>query len=302
MNNLFRRFTDFVLKSPLQSMGVAFLVAYIPYLGVISVIIASFVTLRKGALDGGLVFIAATLPAILSYFVSHVEPAEAELVLVVLGIIIASNLIIWLFSVLLRRYGSWSLIFEYAILLAIVTIGLIYLVDSNIHEWWTKWLTYYFNRMQTASSGNLTPGNEKVFVNALSTYATGLMAASVLLSAIMQLVAARWWQGIIFNPGGLRKELYEIRLSYIAGVLFLVFFWLAISNNEIAINIMPVIYFMFCLAGLSLIHCLVTSMKYSWVWLAIVYIFIVISFPKSIILISVFGLLDVALNFRKRFA
>jgi hypothetical protein len=301
MNNFFRRFTDFILKNPLSAMGVTFVVAYIPYLGSVSVIIASFVTLRKGAMEGALVFIAATVPAVLAYFgSSNIEPNDAELAMVVLSIIIVSNLIIWLFSLLLRRYGSWSLIFEYAILLAVVLIGLLYLLDPNIHAWWVKWLTYYFSRIGTAGAENLTPANEKVIVEALSTYATGLMTASILLNAVVQLVVARWWQGIMFNPGGLRQELYEIRLSYVAGAIFLVFFGLAMSGNEIAVNIMPVIYFVFCLAGLSLTHCLVAPLKYSWVWIAVIYIFIVISFPKSVILVSLFGLLDVALNFRKR--
>ena len=56
----------------------------------------------------------------------------------------------------------------------------------------------------------------------------------------------------IYNPGSLRKELHRIRLSQLAGLLFLISMVFSYLGNSVVLDIMPVLYMLFCAAGLSL--------------------------------------------------
>jgi len=303
--SILRRVTDFILQNRLQAMAVAFIIAYIPLVGSISILIAGLVTLRKGAIEGALVFCAATAPVLLGYFTTTSLSAEqVTIALMTVGIIITGNILVWLFAVLLRRYNNWSLLLNFSLVLAFVIILLVHLIYPDIQQWWGIQLTSYLTKATTALGNGLPEADIKMqlqVINSIKHWATGLIAGSLVLNALLQLGLARWWQATLFNPGELRKELYAIRLNYTLGGLFILillasFFW----HNAIIIDIKPVFYGLFCVAGLSLVHCLLASAKYSWFWLVLVYVAMLLLLPGSAMILALIALLDVLINFRQR--
>ena len=140
-------------------------------------------------------------------------------------------------------------------------------------------------------------------INLTKQYATGLMTAAVLFNALLQLAVARWWQSVLFSPGLLRKELHNIRLSQLAGVLFVASVAISYLGNSVISDIMPVLYALFATAGLSLIHYLFGLMKSPtvWFWLAFMYVTLIFSMPVSLMIVAVLGLSDIWLNIRNRF-
>lgn len=305
---ILRRFTDFILQGRVQAMGVAFVCAYIPYIGSVSILIAGLVTLRKGALDGILVFAAATLPYILHYFMgSAASETITGFANVALAALMISNLLMWLFAVMLRRYSNWGIILDLSAVLGIVFVLIVHLINPDIQQWWADQLTGYFNKtaeMVTSFDKNkvavLSEAQAQV-VTALKVYATGLVVASVMLNVLLQLGIARWWQAVMFNPGGLRQELYQIRLSHVLGGLFILCAGLSYGLGGSASDMMPVLYGVFCVAGLSLLHNVFSHTKGGLFWIGLVYILGIVLFPISIGVISLIALLDIGLNFRKRF-
>lgn len=303
-----RRFTDFVLQSRVQAMAVAFLTAFIPVIGSISALIATLVTLRKGAVEGALVFIAATLPYILTYFASS-NPSEL-LAFGMLGMMIAGNVVTWFFAVLLRQYSNWNITLEIAALVGLISIALLHLIYPNIQSWWAAQLGAYFTKtaetlaaMGPTGESHMLPKDAQLQIIATAKrYATGFVVASVLFNALLQLAMGRWWQAVMFNPGGLRVELHQIRLSHLSGIIFLIGMMLAYWGNEIALDVMPILYGVFFIAGLSLLHYLIGAIrKNNWLWLIAAYAGIIWLFPLSFILISIIALLDTWADFRKRF-
>src|SRR3990167_7335999 len=144
---LLRRLTDFVLQSRLKAMGVAFLFSFIPLIGgSISILIAALVTLRKGAFEGTFVLGAAILPYLFSY-AAYGASEEAELVFIATSVIVAINVLTWLYALVLRRYSNWSLVIEGAALSGIMIVAVIYLAYHNIQNWWVAELTHYLNKM-----------------------------------------------------------------------------------------------------------------------------------------------------------
>jgi len=304
---LLRRFTDFVLQSRLHAMGMAFALSLVPLFGAsLGILVAGLVTLRKGAFEGTLVLCATIAPYLLSYALSS-APAQPQMMMIATATIVAINIVTWLLALVLRRYGNWSLVIEVAILTGIVLICAIHLVFPDVQDWWGSQLSAYLKKtasllQQLAPEGVADEEQiEAGMIANIKQYITGFVMASIIFNALLQLVVARWWQAVIFNPGGLRKELYQIRLGYVSAAVFVAVLALAYGDNAIGLDMMPVMVTAFCAAGLSLIHTVLASRKTGWFLLVLVYLGVLFVFPVGIMLVAIAGLLDSFFNLRLRF-
>ena len=302
---MLRRFTDYILQGRPQAMGVAFVCAFVPIIGSISILIAAFITLRKGIFEGALVTCAATIPYLLGY-IGETSASHASLAVVALTIVVASNLLTWFFALLLGKYGNWNVVLEVAALLGICFVVIVHISYPEIQNWWAAQITSYFNKstsffgILSTESDVPTKEAQAMIVGQVKQYATGLFAASVLFNVLLQLMIARWWQGVIYNPGGLRKELYQVRLSFILALTFVIGLVMAYRGNGLSLDALPVLYAVFCLAGLSLMHRLFTSVKMGWLGLLLVYVGLVVRFFPVSAFIVVIGLLDSLANIRDK--
>jgi hypothetical protein len=214
----------------------------------------------------------------------------------------------WAFAVMLRRKTSLSLILQIAALVGVLVISIVHLAYPSVVEWWGNQLNSYYHQAQAMAGvlKNSVPSSRNLqleAINATKHYATGLMVTAVLFNALFQLIVARWWQAIIYKPGSLHKELQGIRLSQLAGILFVVSLIFSYLGNSVISDIMPVLYVLFGVAGLSLVHYLfgLTNTPMGWFWLSVLYLTLIFTFPTSLVVISMLGLLDIWLDARKRF-
>lgn len=306
---LLRRFADFLLRNRLHSMGVAFVCGFTPLFGLMSILIAALITLVKGVAEGVLITLFATLGAVAWYVLYPVDnPSGVMLSTASIIVIIAiGNGLAWGFALVLRKYSNWSLVLQLAALLCLIVIAAVHLFHPNIQEWWQETLTNYIvNAIRMAGQltdvGDVQPGKAQIaeVVAAFKPYATGAAIAILVFNALLALLLARWWQAAAFNPGGLRKELYKIRLSYAAGVLFLIgfvgtWFW----SNNLLVDMMPILYLTFGLAGLSVIHSVIGSSKISWFLLGLIYLATLLA-PQCLVLVSMVGFMDIWVDLRER--
>jgi len=300
---LLRRFSDFILRDSLRAIGVALICTFIPLIGTLSVLIAGLVTLRKGAIQGALVFLAATLPLLLMYTTSskHMD----EMAMIVLGVILVSNVLTWILAVMLRHYSNWNMTLEYSAFVALAAIIAIHVCYPNIQLWWETQLHHFLDKVVAAlpatQDTDIAPKEISAQLVAMGKrYANGFVFAAVLGNAWLQLILARWWQAILFNPGGLRAELSQIRLSRLLGIIFVVLLALAAWGNTVAFDCMPVLYVTFFAAGLSLLHSGIAMLRASWIWLLLMYAGIIWLFPMSIVGIAFIALIDTGIDIRKQ--
>lgn len=298
-----RRFTSYILQSRLHAVLVAFVTAIAPIIGSISIVIAALVTLRKGSRDGAVVVIAATLGAVLQYVV-YPASNESGMAAAVILVLIASNVLTWLLAVVLRRYSYWNLTLEVAALVGIAAVIVIHLIYPNVQDWWQTQLTAYLSKatsaMDAVKPDAQTNAAQIELVGLMKQYATGLVIASIIFNALLQLLIARWWQAVMFNPGELRKELHQVRLSYAAGASLLLGFALSYGHVEIAMDVMPILLMTFFIAGLSLLHYLVARLDIGWALLILIYMAVIWLFPVSIVIVSFIALMDTTVNIRQR--
>ncbi len=303
---LLRRFTDFILRSRVSAMSVAFLLSFVPLIGAsVSILVAALVTLRKGAVEGSLVLGASIAPYLLAYVVA--PQTDDQFIFIATGAIIAINVLTWLLSVVLRRFANWSWVVEIATYVGIVLVCVIHLIYPDLSAWWSTQLTAYFNKT-AVMVGQLVPdgasSTEAVSAEMIANvkrFVTGFLVASIVFNALLQLVLARWWQSVIFNPGALQRELHQVRLSYISVAMFVLVSILAYLENALGLDLLPVLITAFGMSGMSLIHRLVLSNRAAWFWLTLIYISILLMFPLGLMLVAMVGVFDSLLDLRKKF-
>ncbi|HEU5280390.1 MAG TPA: hypothetical protein VFU82_00170 [Gammaproteobacteria bacterium] len=304
-----QRLTHYLFKNPWQALAVVFVTTFVPVIGVFGILFAALVTLRKGALAGLALMLAATLPYLGSlYFTEHHEAAIPFMVWAAVGVAMVSNVLTYGSAVMLQRQAGWGTILQSVALLGVLLISVVHLAYPNVSEWWLSTLTTYYTEATAAVSGVVSgaaaPSDVQLdTLNVSKYYATGMMVAAVLLNAIMQLIVARWWQSAVFQPGILRRELHAIRLSKLASVLFLLSLGLSYWGNSVVLDIMPVLYILFSAAGLSVIHYMLSLVQASarLFWLSLVYVILILALPTSLVLLAMVALLDTWFDIRTRF-
>lgn len=328
-----QRFTDYILRHRWQAIALTFLSTLVStylgklmpnapvllgllgvlvavFLGIFGILIATLVTLVKGVVEGAIFALAATLPYLISVYVpvNNAVVTPSVMLWIGVGVAVLSNVLTWVFAVMLRRHTGFSLIIQIAALLGVLAISVIHLVYPGIADWWGSQLQFlqaFYAQASTAMKTTAAPGHEVGMeaINVAKQFATGVIVAAILCNALLQLIVARWWQAILFKPGSLRRELHGIRLSQLAGVLFFISLVLSYLGNSVILDIMPVLYMLFGAAGLSLIHYLFGLMHSPtvWFWLSVFYLTLIFSWPFSVVLVAMLGWLDIWLDVRKRF-
>jgi hypothetical protein len=301
-----RRFSTFLLQQPLQGLLLTLCVSFVPLIGMIGIVFAAFVTLCKNIVEGAWFTLVATISLALSiYCFTKVPPETTPIILwVAIAAAVACNVLTYVFAVMLRKQASMSVILQVATLIGVLFISVVHLVYPGIADWWGMQLQPIAEHAQ-AMVQNAAPGSEARIqaININKYYVTGAVVATLLLQAVLQCIVARWWQAIVYKPGLLQYELHRIRLSQLAGILFILSLFLAYWGNPVVLDIIPVLYTLFAAAGLSVIHYFfkIVPSKTSWFWLSLMYLIIFFSLSTSCLLLAMIALLDIWLDLRKRF-
>jgi hypothetical protein len=192
---------EFIMRGRVQAATAALLGAFVPFVSPGTV---ALVSLRRGGLDGFYVIAWAMLPVIVMTVVNPETLPVAFYSLCVLVAVVGGSLV-------LRSQSAWSVSVLGLVVLS-ATSGFVFAV--TFPEFNTQ-LVAEFNRIQEEAQAQLQTGRtgavEKVPMTTI--LIAGLMAALVAFNAVLALVIGRWWQAMLYNPGGFREEFHEFRLS-----------------------------------------------------------------------------------------
>ncbi len=286
---------EFFLRSRWQTFIIALLIAFIPLLASFAVIIMALVTLRKGWQEGFWILLATIIPALVVFFTTQTD-------LVLVGSTIASNILVWLLAGVLHTKVSWAAVLNVATVVGVIVVIVIHVLYPDIAQWWQHNLLQYSQEAKTLLTSlnenkTLTPE----LVNQIASVATGIQISVLIGLNLLSLVFARWWQAILFNPEQLRPELHNIRIAPSLGIILLLVLLLAgLTQQAIAIDVIPVMLLPFIVAALSLIHYWVFGKKTAIMILSLFYIMTILLFPYVIVLLIILGMVDSGINLRAR--
>ena len=140
-------------------------------------------------------------------------------------------------------------------------------------------------------------------VTSLAPHMTGMMVAAMMLALSLSVFLARWWQAILYNPGGFRREFHGLRLGRNVGIVALGTLAVSVAasgwSQEIAANAMIVIVAAYLLHGLGLVHGIVAAKNINVGWLISVYA-VTLILPQSSLLLAAVAFADSWTDIRGR--
>jgi len=277
---------EYVMRGRYQAIGVSLLSASLPPpISWLSSAVVSLVILRKGVGEGALALLAGCLPLLVLFFYQ----ADINPLVALFGTACLAGV--------LRTTVSWEVTLAAAVVISIAG-SLIFEVTSA--DLTVRLASEYLNILENIkasaepSAGLVLPSPADA-----QNIVLGLFSVGFALSMMVFLGLARWWQSLLYNPGGFGREFKALRLSpQISGLLVLglvgalgfggFFRW----ANLFALPLL--------LAAAGFVHWFVAERNLSRSWLVSFYLLVVFMYQLVSPLLATLALLDSWFDLRKR--
>lgn len=276
----------------------AILSLLVPPVVIVSVAALCLVTLRNGAAEGIRVIIGASVATALMGYVLLGTPMISLTYLFVMW------LPAFLVSLVLRETGKFNVALECLVLLGIVAVIGIYLMVDNPSQQWAVGIQDVIGKISQQQDLLVTQEELRIGIDFWSQYITGIVIAGSLASLVMSLLLARWWQGMLYNPGGFSEEFSGIRLLPRDGIVFVALMLSAVLLNnslgELLWNMDIPVLLLFLMVGMSVVQGIVKKKRKGRFFLIVFYV-AVYFVPHLMLPIVLIGLSDVWMDWRQRF-
>jgi hypothetical protein len=296
-----KRLASFVMQGLSQSVMVTTVLAMLsllfPLIGMLSSASVGLVSLRQGPRSGAMTAAVSTVATGALMMLIFGNPLPALIFLLLQWIPV--GFLAWL----LRASRSLTLTTHAGLGLGMLAVAVQLLAMGDIAGFWQDQLQPMAQRFVEA--GLFDQGESAEAVAQLAPLMCGVVAAGFLLQLLLSLYLARWWQALLYNPGGFSAEFRQLKLHRIPGLLggLVLAFWLIPGVMlPVWLNCLGlVLVSVFLLQGLAVAHGVFGAMAGSQRWLVATYVLLLLFLPQmAVVLISV-GLLDVWIDFRGRF-
>ncbi|CAK0779238.1 conserved membrane hypothetical protein [Gammaproteobacteria bacterium] len=296
-----KSFAGFVMRSPSTAATVVAVTATValilpPATSPISFLSGAslgLVTLRLGARAGlSVMGVATVVLALLALALI----GTASLAVAMVGVLWAP---IWFLSLVLRATVSLPRAVTVALGMVALGLGMTHWLIGDLASWWRMFLMDTFVRVGPE------PGPELAhLIDGISQVMTGLVAAGMLISLVGNLLLARWWQSLLYNPGGFAKEFLVLRLHPAVGLVALGAMALTqfgpASLEPLGVDLVFLMMAAFFIAGLAVVHGLNANFGEPVGWLVGVYM-LTFLFPRQMMtVLAATGLADTWVDLRSR--
>ncbi len=294
-----RSLAEFVLRGRWQAVGAVAILGMLgwllPPVSYLSGASAGLCGMRHGAREGFLVVAYAALAAGLAAL------AGFGTVLPAMSLAVALWLPVWLSSQVLRLYRSQGLALAAIGGLAVLAVVVVRTTVGDVEGWWRGFL----ERIVSAAPGSDIMGPERALLDGLAVMMNGLVAAAFTMSVMIAVLIARYWQGLLYNPGGFRAEFEAIRLPGAVGAGVVLLGLVAVigalgfgRRYGIVTDLLLVAVAVYGFQGLAIVHHHVRSRQRPRGWLAVLYLAVLVVPQVALVALAALGLLDHRADFR----
>jgi hypothetical protein len=285
---------EYIMRGRMQAMIVASTLALVslimPPVSIVSSASVALVTLRRGALEGLIVLACSTAVAGgLGFFLL----GNFQFVLLY-GMVLWIP--VWLISIILREGRYLSLTIEVAVLMGVLGVIGCYLYNPDLAAMWKNILSQMVPQNAPVQDINHT-------LDVISHYMTGIVAAASVFGLLFGLFLGRWWQALLYNPGGFKQEFLSLntqpRLA-IASVLVVIVASLSSGTiSEVSWNITILLFVLYTFIGTAVLHTLFASMKMGRYMVPMFYVTLFL-IPHAMLPVALVGLSDAWMNLRNK--
>jgi hypothetical protein len=272
-----RGLAQYAMSGRRQAIIAAFVCGLIPLLNMLSPAILGLVLLRHGKRETALVTAWAALPLVGWALMGDITP-----LILMCGVLVL--------AAVLRQTSSW----QYT-LLAGILVGVGAEMALRLRP---DFLLVLQQQVEAFLAAGTLPDQPEVSQEIMRNALISLFGLMHMFMSVCLILLARWWQSLLFNPGGFQQEFHQIKLQPAVAVMLTVLFVLASTGVTVLAGwtmyfLMPLFF-----AGLALVHGLIGLKKLSWIWLIALYMLLLN--PPVAQLLSVAALIDSWYNFRAR--
>lgn len=209
----------------------------------------------------------------------------------------------FLASIVLARTSMSLAIVVAATISCFLVLGFYFFTDPAAH--WQEVINKQLIPMLKEAGMKIQEGPqaEKLWLF-MSKIMTGSAIALFLALQTLSLLLARYWQALLYNPGGFAQEFQQLRFGMVAAnIAFVITVFVITTVNEMVLNLFFVAIVLMMFQGLAVVHNLVAKCKLSPSLLIGVYVFMLFTLQHGaigLLLIASIGLLDNWLNLRFR--
>ncbi|GAB3372755.1 hypothetical protein GCM10027567_08620 [Spongiibacter taiwanensis] len=274
-----RALAEFIMKGRFQAVAVSGLGIGTLMFAWVGAAAAALVMLRKGLAEGAYVVFWALLPAIaVAYVGNDIGPLT-----MLLGTAVSAQV--------LREQRSWAAAILAAVGMGLLTALLLLHFGSAYLQSLLALVQPIMDDLRSQTQGQLPTLGEGDVAAAIG--------GSTMLWSVLAVMLARWWQAMLYNPGGFREEMWALRLPSVASLILVVLLLLLRAAGEDyrfwgVICMLP-----FVIAGLALVHGVIGKRQMGRVWLVGFYVALALLTPLWALLVLV-AILDSWIDFRKR--
>ena len=290
-----RSFLTWLMRGRTPAMIAAAALVPLRALDMFSGGIVALVVLTRGAREGLLTLFGALAIAAVLGFV-----ATGNALSMLQGVAGVWILAIPL-ALVLRRTGSMALMIQLASLVGVGIVVAFFLILDDPATFWTSLLKQ--NVVPLIRQVPVDGGAQwDAAIHRLAALLTGVSAALMVFVSSLAVVIARWWQAVLYNPGGFRADFQRIRMGRVAtAVASLAFLAGLLTQYSVLDNLAVVFLVMFIYQGLAVVHAVAARRVSSPVWLVGFYALCVVAFWPMLGIVAGSGFMDNWFDLRARF-
>jgi hypothetical protein len=250
----------------------------------------ALVTLRKGAYEGLIILAISSLAA--GVLATLIQVPYTFILLYVLVLWLP----IWLIATVLRVGRHISLAVEIAVLIGVVGVVAYYLFNTDPAAMWKQ-------VMPRMVPPNAPIEDVQKMIDLMAPYMTGIAAAGAVSGMLLGLCLGRWWQALLYNPGGFKQEFLQLRVQPRLALICIGIIGIAVVSSgkmsEIAWNTTILMFVLYTFIGTAVLHTVFSRMKIGKYAVPMFYITLFL-IPHSLLPVALVGFGDTWLELRKR--
>ena len=283
-----RAIAEFIMRGRVQATLVVAGCATLPLLYWLGAAAGCLVLLRRGLKDALGVLALGLLPALIWWLYSD----DPRALLVLLG---SASL-----ALVLRASESWN-----RVLLVSIAMGVVFsVVLGTAFAPQIEMLAQALIKVMPSLLGDvyqkLSVDEQARFASLIAPVLTGLIAALLQIVSVLSLIVGRYWQALLYNPGGFGREFRAIRFPLLPAMLLLACMLLGPNIGPQMAMLTPLCSVPLVFAGLALIHGLVAQKRLARFWLVGLYVTLLLFMQLIYPLLVVLAIVDSLIDFRGR--
>lgn len=300
-------FAAFVMRRPWNAALVAaifsLLSIMLPLFSQVSGAVVGLVTLRLGAVQGFLVMggaaLCTTVIALIARLGSNMTTAAFFA-----AILLVTWLPTWALALVLRQSRSLAATLGVAGLFGAIVVIAIHVTVGDASDWWHQLLSQTLQPLLQETGTAINGDQVERIITAMSEAMTGLLGAACVLTIMTSLFLARWWQAILYNPGGFKQEVQALHIDWRASAFLAAAMALLIlsstDSTSLGGDLLVVLLAFYMLPGLALVHWIVTATGSHGIWLVVLYGLMFFLPPQVMVVLAALGFTDSWMDLRRR--